>query len=121
MVATRMLAKLGYEVDLAQDGREAVEKLSRDRYELVLMDCQMPQMDGYEATRIIRDRNSSVLDHAVPIVAMTANAFDEDRERCLTAGMSDFLAKPVDQRMLASVLAKWMKPAAQRAVVAAIA
>jgi signal transduction histidine kinase/ActR/RegA family two-component response regulator len=121
MVATRMLAKLGYEVDLAQDGQLAIEKLSRERYELVLMDCQMPQMDGYEATRIIRDLNSSVLDHTVPVVARTANAFDEDRERCLAAGMSDFLAKPVDQRMLATVLTKWVKPAAQRPADAAIA
>ena len=107
-VAIHMLGKLGYQVELAQHGREAVDRLGRDRFDLVLMDCQMPEMDGFEATRIIRDPASSVLDHAVPVVAMTANAFAEDRERCLAAGMNDFLAKPVDRRMLASMLDQWI-------------
>ncbi|MGH8262433.1 MAG: ATP-binding protein, partial [Steroidobacteraceae bacterium] len=107
-VAIHMLLKLGYQVELAQHGREAVDRLGRDRFDLVLMDCQMPEMDGFEATRIIRDPASSVLDHAVPVVAMTANAFAEDREKCLAAGMNDFLAKPVDRRMLASMLDQWI-------------
>jgi signal transduction histidine kinase/CheY-like chemotaxis protein len=108
MVALRMLARLGYQVDLAHHGREALERLARETYDLVLMDCQMPEMDGFEATRIIRDPGSAVLDHGIPIVAMTANAFEEDRERCLAAGMDDFLAKPVDRNALEAMLARWL-------------
>ena len=107
-VAVYMLSKLGYQVDVAKNGREAVDMLSRTAYGMVLMDCQMPDMDGFEATRIIRDRASSVLDHDVPVIAMTANAFPEDRARSLACGMNDFLAKPVDRSVLADVLSKWM-------------
>jgi two-component system sensor histidine kinase/response regulator len=71
------------------------------------MDCQMPEMDGYLATRHIRDPSSAVLDHDVPVIAMTANAFAEDRERCIAAGMNDFLSKPVDRATLAQLLEKW--------------
>jgi signal transduction histidine kinase/CheY-like chemotaxis protein len=110
-VALYMLNKLGHRVDVARHGREAVDMLSKSAYDLVLMDCQMPEMDGFEATRVIRDRNSTVLDHEIPVIAMTANAFPEDRARALAGGMNDFLAKPVDRSVLASMLAKWMKPA----------
>ena len=106
-VAMRMLVKMGYEVDLAEDGRQALERLAAVRYDAVLMDCQMPEMDGYQATRHIRDPSSAVLDHDVPVIAMTANAFAEDRERCLAAGMNDFLSKPVDRSTLAQMLEKW--------------
>jgi signal transduction histidine kinase/CheY-like chemotaxis protein len=106
-VAMRMLLKMGYEVDLAEDGRQALERLSATRYDAVLMDCQMPEMDGYQATRHIRDPASAVLDHEVPVIAMTANAFAEDRERCLEAGMNDFLSKPVDRSTLEQMLQKW--------------
>ena len=119
-VAVYMLTKLGHQVDVARHGREAVVKLSRTVYDLVLMDCQMPEMDGFEATRIIRDRSSAVLDHEVPVVAMTANAFPEDRARALASGMNDFLAKPVDRSVLASMLAKWLKPARKREPRAAV-
>jgi two-component system sensor histidine kinase/response regulator len=98
-------------VELAEHGREALERLSSERFDLVLMDCQMPEMDGFEATLRIRDLASSVLDHDVPIVAMTANAFAEDRERCLAAGMNDFLAKPVDPPTLADMIEKWTEGA----------
>ena len=84
-VAVYMLAKLGHQVDVAKHGREAIDMLSKAAYDLVLMDCQMPEMDGFEATRIIRDRTSTVLDHEIPVVAMTANAFPEDRARALAA------------------------------------
>jgi len=107
-VAIHMLMKLGHQVDLAEHGRQAIERLSQQRYDLVLMDCQMPEMDGYEATRTIRDPASTVLDHHVTVIAMTANAFAEDRERCMAAGMNDFLAKPVDRQTLAATLAKWL-------------
>jgi CheY-like chemotaxis protein len=98
-------------------GREAIDMLSKAYYRLVLMDCQMPEMDGFEATRMIRDRTSSVLDHDVPVVAMTATAFPEDRARALACGMNDFLAKPVDRAVLAAALGKWLKPAQASAAV----
>jgi len=110
-VAVYMLAKLGHRVDVAKHGREAIDMLGNSGYDLVLMDCQMPEMDGFEATRIIRDRTSPVLDHEIPVIAMTANAFPEDRARALACGMNDFLAKPVDRPVLAAMLDKWLKPA----------
>jgi signal transduction histidine kinase/ActR/RegA family two-component response regulator len=110
-VAVYMLVKLGHRVDVAKHGREAIDMLGKSGYDLVLMDCQMPEMDGFEATRMIRDRSSPVLDHEIPVIAMTANAFPEDRTRALACGMNDFLAKPVDRPMLASMLEKWLKPA----------
>jgi signal transduction histidine kinase/CheY-like chemotaxis protein len=106
-VAQHMLLKLGHCVDVAQNGREALERLRAKRYDLVLMDCQMPEMDGFEATAQIRGATSAVLDPGIPIVAMTANAFEEDRERCLAAGMNDFLAKPVNRQVLAGIIEKW--------------
>jgi len=114
-VAVYMLTKLGHEVEVARHGREAIEMLSRSPYDLVLMDCQMPEMDGFEATRIIRDPASSVLDHAIPVIAMTANAFPDDRARALASGMNDFLAKPVDRAILTAALEKWLKPASPHA------
>jgi signal transduction histidine kinase/CheY-like chemotaxis protein len=110
-VAVYMLNKLGARVDLAKHGREAIDMLGKSAYDLVLMDCQMPEMDGFEATRVIRDCSSAVLDHEIPVIAMTANAFPEDRARALACGMNDFLAKPVDRAVLASMLEKWLKPA----------
>ena len=85
-------------------------RLGSASYDLVLMDCQMPEMDGFEATRAIRDRSSAVLNHDVYVIAMTANAFAEDRARCLGAGMNDFLAKPVSQQALGEMLTKWLGP-----------
>jgi signal transduction histidine kinase/ActR/RegA family two-component response regulator len=110
-VAVYMLTKLGYQVVVARHGREAIDMLGKSGYDLVLMDCQMPEMDGFEATRIIRDRSSGVLDHEIPVIAMTANAFPEDRARALACGMNDFLAKPVERPVLASMLEKWLQPA----------
>jgi signal transduction histidine kinase/CheY-like chemotaxis protein len=106
-VAVHMLRRLGCEVECADDGVQAIARLTRTRFDLVLMDCQMPEMDGFEATRVIRDPTSAVLDHDVPVIAMTANAFAEDRERCLLAGMSDFLAKPVVVAQLQSLIDRW--------------
>jgi CheY-like chemotaxis protein len=107
-VALYMLAKLGYRVDVAKNGREAIDRLRKSRYDLVLMDCHMPEMDGFEAAQFIRDRSSAVLDHDVPIVAMTANAFSDDRTRSLDSGMNDFLSKPVYQTTLSAMLDKWL-------------
>ena len=108
-VAVYMLAKIGHQADVAKNGREAIEMLSKTAYGLVLMDCKMPEMDGFEATRAIRDLASAVIDHDIPVIAMTANAFPEDRARALACGMNDFLAKPVDRLVLANMLEKWLK------------
>lgn len=105
-VAVKMLEKLGCRVDVAGNGKEAVEAMERIRYALVFMDCQMPEMDGYEATRVIREREG-VARHT-PIIAMTANVMAEDREQCLQAGMDDFVSKPVTAPMLATVLNRWL-------------
>jgi CheY-like chemotaxis protein/HPt (histidine-containing phosphotransfer) domain-containing protein len=102
-VAMSLLESVGLKVDLADNGAMAVEKAGATGYELILMDMQMPVMDGVEATRVIRERGCSV-----PIVAMTANAFGEDRQRCLDAGMNDHLPKPVDPAMLYAKLLQWL-------------
>jgi signal transduction histidine kinase/CheY-like chemotaxis protein/HPt (histidine-containing phosphotransfer) domain-containing protein len=108
MVAKGMLKKFGLEADLAANGKESLTALENLPYDLVFMDCQMPIMDGYEATRCIRDPKSKVLDHAVPIVAMTANNMQGDREKCLAAGMDGFITKPVDPSKLLLALQHWL-------------
>ncbi len=105
-VARRILRKFGYDVEIAQDGKEAVEACSRTRYAAVLMDCQMPVMDGFEATRRIRDLPEP--SGALPIVAMTANAMQGDRERCIAAGMDDYLAKPIRSDALRAMLQQYV-------------
>ena len=105
-VAVKMLEKLRCRVDVAANGREAVEAVARLPYSLVFMDCQMPEMDGFEATRCIR-REERVGSH-LTIVAMTANAMAEDRERCLSAGMDDYVCKPVQVQVIAEVLGRWL-------------
>ncbi len=105
-VAMAILERLGYSADVADNGAQAVERLSRERYDLVLMDVQMPVMDGLDATKIIRDPGSTVLEHQVPIVAMTAHAMERDRELCLAAGMDDYVSKPIQPRELLAILDK---------------
>ncbi len=106
-VALKMLEKLGYCVDTVVNGKEAVEALTRRRYDLVLMDVQMPEMDGLEATSAIRDPAGGVLDPHVPIIAMTANAMPDHRQLCLRSGMDDYITKPVTPDALQGVLGKW--------------
>ena len=101
-VALAQLRKLGYEALAVNNGAEAVEKVQGGGYDLVLMDCQMPVMDGIEATHLIRQSTG------IPIVAMTAHAMPGDRDRFLSEGMDDYLAKPVELKQLVEVLAKWV-------------
>ena len=105
-LAVRMLEKAGHRVDFVSNGQEAVEALDRKPYDLVLMDCLMPQMDGFEATRAIRAAEVGT-DRHVPIVALTANAMERDREQCLAAGMDDYLAKPFTKQALTAALELW--------------
>jgi len=105
-LASALLAKLGCEVDTADNGAEAVEKVGLGGYELVFMDCVMPAMDGFEATSAIRKLAGKCAE--VPIVALTASATTADRDKCLAVGMNDFLAKPVRSEDLAGVLRRWM-------------
>ncbi len=102
-VALAQLRKLGYQADAVNNGAEAVQALERGHYDLVLMDCEMPVMDGYQATRHIRSARPGL-----PVIALTADAMSGDRDRCLSEGMNDYLAKPVDLDLLAEVLAKWL-------------
>jgi PAS domain S-box-containing protein len=108
-VASAMIEKLGCDVDVANNGIEALGALRECEYEAVLMDCQMPGMDGYEATRRIRMSSTGVRNPAVPIIAMTARAMKGDRERCTATGMNDYIAKPIDQQLLGAMIAKWIR------------
>jgi len=110
-VAERLLALLGLVVDSCEDGRSALQRLQHGGYDLVLMDCQMPVMDGYAASRAWRRHEASAGLPHVPILAMTANAMPGDREKCLDAGMDEYLSKPLDRRMLVRMLARWLAPA----------
>jgi len=107
-VAKGILQKFGCTCDIVVNGKEAVDILAKEKYDIVLMDCQMPVMDGYEATRIIRDPKSDVLNHTIPIVAMTANALVGDREKVLDVGMNDFVTKPVSMQKMREALERWI-------------
>jgi len=108
IVAQSMLEKFGIHADLAANGEEALSALESLPYDLVFMDCQMPVMDGFDASRSIRDPQSKVRNRAVPIVAMTANTMEGDREKCIAAGMNDFVSKPVEADKLQQALELWL-------------
>lgn len=117
-VAVRMFERLGHRVDVVANGLEAVEALSRIPYDMVFMDCQMPEMDGFQTTREIRGREASDKGRVasdgravrrVPVIAMTANAMQGDREACLRAGMDDYVAKPITSESLAAVFERWRR------------
>ncbi len=107
-VAHMILTRAGFAADSVRNGKLAVKSMEKTHYDLVLMDCQMPEMDGYEATKKIRDVNSKVLDHNVPIIALTANNTKEDLDKCLEAGMNDVMVKPFKSQQLFDMLKKWL-------------
>ena len=111
-LAIVQLQKLGYQTEAVLNGRQAVEAIlnDSDRYSLVLMDCQMPEMDGFATTRVVRKAEAKTGKH-IPVIAMTANAMQGDREECIQAGMDDYLSKPVSMESLRDALARWGRPA----------
>jgi ammonium transporter len=113
-LAVMLMERLGHRADVVGNGQEAIEALSRIPYDAILMDCQMPEIDGYEATRIIRMSEGQT--RHTPIIAMTANAIQGDREKCLKAGMDDYLSKPLRPEELARVLAHWLHQAVEERI-----
>ena len=107
-VAQAMLKKMGFRVDVVANGQEAINSIQMIPFDLVLMDCQMPEMDGFEATLCVRQEGSKALNPHIPIIAMTAATMQGDREKCIQAGMNDFIAKPVQKRELSEMLARWL-------------
>ena len=110
-VARSILNKLGCDVDLAMDGIEALQALEKHTYDLIFMDCQMPELDGYATTEEIRRRERSGEHKRIPIIALTANALTGDREKCFAAGMDSYLSKPFSQAQISELLEKWLQPA----------
>ncbi|MBF0407272.1 MAG: response regulator [Candidatus Riflebacteria bacterium] len=108
-VALAIMEKIGYRADIVESGAEALQALEKKSYDLVLMDCQMPEMDGYEATRAIRSGKYEVKDPAIVVIAMTANALEGDREKCLECGMNDYISKPLFPKQLLAIIKKWLK------------
>ncbi len=108
-IVPRLLKNYGYQVDVAGDGRAALQALENNDYALVLMDCMMPELSGYEVTAVIRDPASAVRRHDIPIIALTGNAMKQDRDRCIAAGMDDHLSKPLLLPDLLATLDKWLK------------
>ncbi|HMC22009.1 MAG TPA: response regulator, partial [Thermoanaerobaculia bacterium] len=105
-VAIGQLRHLGYEAEVVGSGAEAIDAIRRRSYDLILLDCQMPDIDGYDVARSIRRMASAT--RRIPIVAMTAHAMEGEREKCLAAGMDDYLAKPVSTQRLSTVLVRWL-------------
>jgi CheY-like chemotaxis protein len=105
-VACRILEKLGFRVDVAPDGQAAFNAWQSGRYDLILMDCQMPVMDGYETTRRIRDHEAG--EKHIPIIALTAHAMKGADNECRAAGMDDYLSKPIDREQLQQAMGRWL-------------
>jgi len=112
-VALNVLNRLGFSVEIAENGLEAIEALKMTNenkfFELVLMDCQMPKMDGYQATKAIRNCDDGSINSNIPIIAMTGNAMVGDKEKCLAAGMNDYLTKPINYKLVEQTINFWLK------------
>jgi CheY-like chemotaxis protein/HPt (histidine-containing phosphotransfer) domain-containing protein len=108
-IATAMLEDTGYHVTAAENGRVVLSMLASSDFDVILMDCQMPEMDGFEATRELRRRENETGGHRTPVIALTANAIGGDRERCLEAGMDDYISKPFRRDILLKTLAHWTR------------
>lgn len=106
MVLKKMLDSVGYQADFVEDGQQAVDALKQRQYDLVLMDCFMPRLDGFAATRLLRGSTDGSLDPKIPVIAMTGLTADTDRQRCLDAGMNDHIGKPVKPAELAAAIEK---------------
>ena len=108
----KLLKKLGFfYVDLAENGLQALDMIATNTYDIVFMDCQMPELDGYQATTILREREEETGGH-LPVIALTANAMIGDKEKCLKAGMDDYLSKPIKPEKLIAAMKKWTEPSA---------
>ncbi|MDR2438127.1 MAG: response regulator [Planctomycetaceae bacterium] len=107
IVATTMLNALGHQVDVSENGIQALESMREKEYDLVFMDCQMPEMDGYQCTRQLRQAPDNMKNRNVPIIAMTAHAMIGDREKCIAAGMDDYITKPIDSEQLCNIVNRW--------------
>jgi CheY-like chemotaxis protein len=108
MLAARLLSTLGFDVAIAENGAVALDTFARGRFDVVLMDCQMPVLDGYSATRHIREFEARTGARRTPVIALTANTLAGDREKCLAAGMDDYLGKPYSVRELRPMLVRWL-------------
>jgi CheY-like chemotaxis protein len=109
-LALKLLERMGHHVDVAVNGQEALNLLANGGFDLVLMDCQMPVMDGFQAVAAIRSGEIAGIDPGVPVIAMTAGALDSDRDNALAAGMDDYLAKPIDLKKFEACLQRWLLP-----------
>ena len=118
-LATKLLERQGHVVEVANNGLEALQKLAAGKFDLVLMDCHMPEMDGFQAVAAIRDGAIAGVDRHIPVIAMTAGAMEGDRQEALAAGMDDYLAKPVDVARFEACLQRWLQPERRRAEVPA--
>jgi CheY-like chemotaxis protein len=111
MVILNQLQMLGYDADCVDNGKDAIAKLQAQDYDIVLMDCQMPILDGYQATQELR-RCEGLQRHTI-VIALTAHALPRDRDKCIAAGMDDYLSKPIDQEALGAMIERWAKPVAK--------
>jgi CheY-like chemotaxis protein len=109
MVATGVLKKMGHRVDVAENGFKAIEALKQNNYDLVLMDCHMPEMDGFKATALLRDPRTGAVNPKVPVIAVTASVLEGSYDKCLEAGMDDYLAKPFKPDQLHDVISRWRR------------
>ena len=113
LLALKLLEKLGYDAQAVGNGKEVLETIEKGKFDLILMDCQMPEMDGFEATRLIRQLKDPKLSN-IPIIALTANALDGDDKACIDAGMNDYISKPFKRERLGEVIEKWLEPSSSK-------